>query len=285
MGIVFGQLVDDMNGAACEVKVAMSADEFQPSINEKVLLLVYLSIACFVLIYLYLVSWSLVSQRLAHRLRQRYFESLLRQDATFFDTRKAGEVSSRLSSDIQTVQSGTSEKVGVCIASTSFFLTAYIVGFIKDAQLAGILVSLVPAFLILGSIGAVYIQKFSGTMSDSLATASSVASEALTHVSVVQAFGAAPRLEKKFAQGIEAAEKAGIKKAIAAAAQAGALYFIAFSANALAFWLGSRKIADALSGKGGHTTVGTIYTVVFIIVDGKYPTPLRLCPKICAAVI
>jgi hypothetical protein len=56
---------------------------------------------------------------------------------------------------------------------------------------------------------------------------------------------------------------------MAAAVQAGLLYFIAFSASALGYWQGSRRVADSLEGKGS-ATIGEIYTVTFILLDGMY---------------
>lgn len=268
MGIIFGQLLDDLNTATCEAEEQGNAHEIQSTVDQKVLKLVYIAIASFVLIYIYVVTWAIFSRRLEKRLRDRYFQSILRQDAAFFDKRQAGEISSRLNTDIQAVQSGTSEKVGICIACTSFFLTAYIVAFIKNAKLAGMLVSLIPAFWILATLGSMFTSKFSARMSDSIAAASSIAQETLSHISVVQAFGAGPRLEAKFASRLMAAEQQGIKKAITAAVQAGFLYFIAYSANALAFFEGSREIVASVKKGGGGVTAGQVYTVIFLLVDG-----------------
>ncbi|KAK1751077.1 Leptomycin B resistance protein pmd1 [Echria macrotheca] len=267
MGIIFGQLVDDMNSATC---AAEQSDPFayEGAINDKVLQLVYIAIGAFCLIYIYVLSWSLVSQRLAQRLRARYIAALLRQPPAFFDARlAAGEVSSRLHGDMTAIQAGTSEKVGILIASTSFFVTAYIVAFIKEAKLAGMLISLIPAFLIMAFIGGFFMQKHGGAASDEIAAASSIASEALSHVTVVQAFGAAPKLEEKFAAHVAKARASGIKKSAAAAVQAGMLYFIAYSANALAFWQGSRMVVEAVLNPGSGSSVGQIYTVVFLLVD------------------
>jgi ABC-type multidrug transport system fused ATPase/permease subunit len=271
MGIIFGQLLDDLNSASCEIESNVDPDVVQSAVNDKVLKLVYIAIASFVLIYIYTVSWSIFSRRLEARLRNRYFKSLLRQDATFYDKRSAGELSSRLNADIQAVQSGTSEKVGICIACVSFFLTAYIVAFTRDAKLAGMLISLIPAFLLMAGIGSAYTQKFYTTMSTAIASASSIAQEALSHIAVVQAFGAGPRLEAKFASKMLTAQKEGVKKALAAAIQAGTLYFIAFSANALAFWQGSKRVVELIRSDGSSgSSVGEIYTVIFLLVDGKF---------------
>lgn len=270
MGIIFGQLVDELNTATCAVEGSSSSvdpKEVQASVDSKVLILTYAGIANFALIYIYTVTWSIFSRRLETRLRDRYFHMLLRQDATFYDSRQAGELATRLNADIQAVQSGTSEKVGVVLACTSFFLTSYIVAFTQNWKLACMLLSLIPAFLILAGIGSFFTQKYSTLMADAIASASSIAQESLSHIAVVQAFSAGPRLETKFASRMLDARKWGIRKALVAGAQAGMLYFIAYSANALAFWQGSVQIAAATHDDDSGVSVGKIYTVIFLLVD------------------
>lgn len=221
--------------------------------------------------YIHLVCWSMGGARLAQRLREQYFQNLLRQEPSFFDNLPSGEVSSRLNSDIQTIRSGTSEKVGICVSSVSFFVTAYVVAFIKDTKLAGILVSLLPAYFIMSIGGGWFIEKYSSRVSDCFAASSSIASEGLSNVAVVHAFNANERLEAKFTTHLRTARNEGMKKALATGIQAGLMYFIAYSANALAFWQGSRTIADSVANTnangGDGASVGSIFTVIFLLVD------------------
>ncbi|KAF2404840.1 P-loop containing nucleoside triphosphate hydrolase protein [Trichodelitschia bisporula] len=270
VAILFGQVIDDLNSSTCDNSAhalsAADAHAYQSDVNSKILLIVYLAIAQFACIYIHLTCWTLAGARLAQRLRERYLRSLLRQEVSFFDSMPAGEVSSRLNSEIQNIRNGTSEKVGLCISATSFFITAYVVAFIKDTILAAILISLVPAYFIMSFVGSHYIEKYSAAMSDHLASASAIASEALSHVPVVHAFSANARLEVKFAADLVLARKEGIKKAVATGVQCGFMYFIAYAANALAFWQGSKTIADAVRDDS-NASVGKVYTVIFVLVD------------------
>ncbi|OJI88949.1 hypothetical protein ASPTUDRAFT_182579 [Aspergillus tubingensis CBS 134.48] len=268
IAIVFGQLLDNFNDVTCtEENGGGSTSSDSDSINHEILLIVYLAIAQFVLIYGHLTCWTLYGARLTQRLRERYLKNLLRQEPSFFDNLPPGEVASRLSSDIQTIRSGTSEKVGITLASFSFFVTAYIVSFIKYWELAAILLSLIPAYLLMSFVGSHYIEKYSGLMSDYAASAASIASEALSNIVVVQAFGANARLEKKFAGALKSAETEGLKKATAVGIQSGILYFIAYSANGLAFWKGSHHIANSVRNGTGGVTVGATFTVIFVLIE------------------
>ncbi|KAJ5668855.1 hypothetical protein N7462_009925 [Penicillium macrosclerotiorum] len=270
LGIIFGQLIDDFNSESCASSTALSSEvqnEYQSEVNSKILYVLYLAIAQFGFMYIHLVCWSIGGARLAQRLREQYFCSLLRQEPSFFDNLPSGEVSSRLNGDIQTIRSGTSEKVGICISSVSFFVTAYVVAFIKDTKLAGILVSLLPAYFIMSIGGGWFIERYSSRLSDSFAAASSIASEGLSNVAVVHAFNANDRLESKFTTHLRTARNEGLKKALATGVQAGLMYFIAYSANALAFWQGSHTIANSVASNGDSASVGSIFTVIFLLVD------------------
>jgi ATP-binding cassette, subfamily B (MDR/TAP), member 1 len=276
IGIFFGQLLNDFNAVSClESESADSEAAYQRAVNDKILMIVYLAIAQFVAIYAHLLCWSLYGTRLAQRLRERYLQNLLRQEPSYFDSVPTGEVASRLSADIQTIRSGTSEKVGICLSSVSFFVTAYIVAFLKDRELAAMLVSLVPAYFLMSLVGSHYIEKYAGLMANYAATAAAIASEALSNVVVVQAFGANDRLEEKFSVALQASKREGLKKATAIGIQSGVLYFVAYAANGLAFWQGSKSIADAVGGNSAGPTVGSVFTVIFILVEGESGEQLR----------
>jgi ABC-type multidrug transport system fused ATPase/permease subunit len=267
MSIVFGQLVNGLNSATCEVDPS-SAASYQDGINSKILLIVYVGIAYFALIYIYTFCWNIFSERLAQRIRERYFSTILRQDTTFFDNMPAGEVSARITDEISVVQQGTNEKVGIVISSVSFFIAAYVVAFIKDPKLAGMLVSITPAYLIMALGGGYFVQKYVGRSIETMAMASSVALEAISNTLVVHAFSANARLEERFVEVLMPALSAGVWKSVAVALQAGLLYFIAFSANGLAFWQGSRQIASAVELNIDGITVGDTFTVILILIDG-----------------
>jgi len=270
MSIVFGQLVNGLNSATCEVSSEAEASAHQNDINSKILMIVYVGIAYFALIYIYTFCWNLSGERLAQRLREKYFGSILRQDATFFDNLPAGEVSSRITGEISVIQQGTNEKVGIVMNSVSFFIAAYVVAFIMEPKLAGMLVSLTPAYLIMAMGGGYFVQKYFGQSMKSTGEASSVALEAFSNTTLVHAFSANARLEESFVSKLSPSLKAGVLKSVAMAVQAGLLYFIAFSANALAFWQGSREIADAIQYDTSGVTVGAVFTVILILVDGTH---------------
>ncbi|RAH70507.1 ABC transporter ATP-binding protein [Aspergillus aculeatinus CBS 121060] len=265
LGIVLGQLINELNDVSC------SATTYDPSsVRTKVLYLIYITIFNFAAIYIYAACWALVSERLARRYRKGYFRSLIRQEAAFHDSLPSGQVISRLVSDIETVQSGTSEKVGIYIATLSYFITAYIVAFIKVPVVAGILIAIVPCFFAMSLVGGHFTSRYGNRVGKHVDRATSIASSSLSHPRIVHAFNAHRRLEELFSSNLYNARKDALKKAAVHAAQMGFLFFIVYSSNALAYWKGAHLIADYIDGIGSGVSLGAVYTVIFILIDASF---------------
>ena len=207
------------------------------------------------------------------RLRANYLQAVLRQEMAFFDVSKPGEIATRLSTDLLIIQTGTSEKCGIMLSSLSYFVTSFIVAFIKLPILAAQLLSLLPAFALISVIGSKYVGKFTTLTTSHLSHASSLATEALGNLAVVQAFNAEEKLTRIYAKHLEAARKSGLKKAVSASIMLGSLFFVGYSANSLAFYSGSRIIADRLRNNPDDSSgggVGAVYTVIFLLLDASF---------------
>ncbi|KAJ5717233.1 hypothetical protein N7488_002879 [Penicillium malachiteum] len=240
------------------------------TVRQEVLYVVYITIANFCFLYIHCSCWSYASERIVRRYRRRYFESIIKQETGYIESLPAGDVISRLVSDIEVLQSGTSEKVGIVISTISYFVTSYIVAFIKVPQIAGMLVSVVPCYFIMSYGGGYYIKKYTGRISGHVDAATSIASSSLSHLTLVHAFDSHERLEKLFADHLSGYRLDALKKALAHAVQLGLLYFIAYSSNALAFWEGSRLIANSVDSNGSGVSVGAVYTVIFVLIDASF---------------
>ncbi|KAF7593551.1 hypothetical protein BBP40_011279 [Aspergillus hancockii] len=265
LGIVLGQLINELNTVAC------SSTQYNPSsVRTKVLYLIYITIFNFVSIYIYATCWALVSERLARRYRKAYFQSLIRQEAAFHDSLPSGQIISRLVSDIETVQSGTSEKVGIYMATLSYFITAYIVALIKVPVIAGMLIAIVPCFFTMALVGGHLTSRYGSRVGKHIDLATSIASSSLCHLKIVHAFNAQQRLEELFSSHLSNSQKDALKKAVVHAAQMGMLFFVVYSSNALAYWKGAHLIADSIDGQNAGVSVGAVYTVIFILIDASF---------------
>ncbi|KAJ5526496.1 ABC transporter integral membrane type 1 [Penicillium frequentans] len=252
LGVVLGQLINELNDVSC------STAEYDPSsVRKKVLYLIYITIFNFASIYIHASCWGLVSERIARRYRKAYFRSVIRQEAAFHDTLPSGQVISRL-------------KVGIYVATISYFVTAYIVAFIKVPIIAGILIAVIPCFFAMAMIGGHLASKYGTRVGKHVDLATSIASSSLSHLKIVHAFNAHKRLEDLFSSHLIRSRHDAVKKAVVHAGQMGLLFFIVYSSNALAYWKGAHLIADSIDGLNSDVSVGAVYTVIFILIDATF---------------
>lgn len=123
LGIVLGDLVDNINTNSC-TEGPQSGSDLGSLVRKEIIYMVIIAVVNFISLFVHLSSWSWVGERLVRRLREQYFKSLLSQELEFFDSISTGEVTSRLSEDLEVIKTGTSEKVGICITSISYFVAA-----------------------------------------------------------------------------------------------------------------------------------------------------------------
>lgn len=111
--------------------------------------------------------------------------------------------------------------------------------------------------------GTKHVARFTKQASACTDKAASLAESSIRAVQIVQAFGLQEKLSEEHVHHLRAALKAGIKKSVAGAIMLGSVYFVAYAANALAFWYGDRL-------RDGSAEAGTIYAVVFLILDASF---------------
>ncbi|KAK0524693.1 hypothetical protein OC842_005753 [Tilletia horrida] len=205
----------------------------------------------FVFIYIYKCCWSCFGERLVRK--------PFRQDMAYLDQSRPGEVNSRLSTDLLTIQTGTNETCVIFISSLSYFITSYNIAFVKLPTLAAQPLALLPAF---------HGIQPSSTASSHLAHANCLGTEAFSDLPSVPAFAPSANLSYIYEKHLELAHKAGTLRAAIAALQMGSPLFVGYSANALAFFSGSRIISAQSDSSTG--TVGNVYTVIFLLLDASF---------------
>lgn len=252
IGVIFGHIINTF---------PPSKSQLATSIGE----LLGVGGAYFVVTAAYSICWGLTGERISRHIREALVERLLGLDQTYFDVQDPN-VTNLLTEKIEVIQMGTSEKVGIFIQSISYFVAAFIVGFILNAKLTGILfAAVVPLMTIIVMVGSHWVSKYSKKASEYAESASKVAESAISAVKVVQAFGMAPTLTNEHMKLLHSSASYALRKSAAAAVMLGAVYFTAYAANGLAFYEGSR-----IAKEDGGSKAGTVYAVVFLILDASF---------------
>jgi ATP-binding cassette subfamily B (MDR/TAP) protein 1 len=108
---------------------SLEKSAFDAALATKTLYLVYLAIGEYVLISISTFGFIHTGARITQALREQYLAAILRQNIAFFDTVGTGEVITQITTDLNLVQEGISEKVGFTMTGLATFVVAFAIGF------------------------------------------------------------------------------------------------------------------------------------------------------------
>ncbi|OAL75663.1 hypothetical protein A7D00_1263 [Trichophyton violaceum] len=145
-GLAVGSFADRSNGVT-------SIPELSAAVAKVCLYWVYLGIAMFFFIYITTVGFYYVGERVVMRLRYAYLRTILRQNIAFFDTLGAGDVTTRITSDMNLIQEGITSKVSMGLIAVATFCSAYTITYIQYWKLGLIMTSTVVVMLLTGTAG------------------------------------------------------------------------------------------------------------------------------------
>ncbi|ATB36038.1 ABC transporter permease [Cystobacter fuscus] len=196
--------------------------------------------------------FTTAGERVVTQLRQNLFASLMSQEVGFFDERKTGELTNRLSSDTTVLQNAVSVNISMALRNAAQAFGGIGLLFYTSPVLTALMLAIVPAV----AVGAVsYGRKVRGLSKesqDALAVANEVAEESLSGIRTVRSFAAERHEVERYQTATEHAYDVARRRAkqssffLAGASSAGYL------ASAVVLWYGGRMVLD------GRMTVGNL---------------------------
>jgi ATP-binding cassette subfamily B (MDR/TAP) protein 1 len=213
--------------------------------------------------YFQMCFWMLAGENQAKRVRQDFFKSVIRQDIGWFDTMSTGDLTNRLTADMNVIQEGISDKVGLMIQFTSTFVAGFVIAYIRGWQLALVLTGTLPVLAGMAMILGKILASGSSGEQNAYAEAGSIAQQVISSIKTVVAFGGESNEIKRYCEKLDKAEKFGIKKAIYNGIGIGSIQFVMFCVYALAFWYGSTLVPVTMSA-------GQVLNVIFAIIIGAF---------------
>ncbi|KNC98836.1 uncharacterized protein SPPG_05810 [Spizellomyces punctatus DAOM BR117] len=272
MTLIFAGLVD----AFTEYQRGVTQrDVFEGVLETHVLYFVYLAVGMFITSYLQMLCWDLSSNRQTNLIRTLYLTAILRQSRSFFDTHNAGELSSRLTSDMDLIQNGIGEKVGMFVQAFCTLIAALVIAFVQSWRVTLVLCGLFPLMGACNVICNRMAARYGIGALKAYAEANNVVEEALSSIRTVMSLGAEQRAVGDFTERLETAEHLGSRKAKAQGLGTGGVQLCMYLAYSIAFFYGSFLIV------GGELTPGRLVAVYFALVIGTMRMS-SIAPEIAA---
>ena len=208
--------------------------------------------------------FTTAGERVVARLRRDLYAAILSQEIAFFDERKTGELTSRLSSDTAVLQNGVSVNISMALRNVATAIGGIGLLFYTSPRLTLVMLAVVPPI----AFGAVTYGKRLRTLSrevqDALASSSDVAEESIAGMRTVRAFGAEPAEVARYGRAVDRSFDLAKRRI-----QLGAIFsmfasFLGFAAAALVLWYGGHLVLEGVMSVG-ELTAFLVYTILVAV--------------------
>lgn len=238
--------------------------DFTDDVNRLCLFYIYLAIAEFVAVYIATVGFTMAGERITQRIREAYLAAVLRQNIAYFESLKVGEVNTRLTADVNSIQDAITGKASATLTAVATFVSAVVICFVTSWRLSLVMLAAPTLIIASMSITATFMVKYTSQSLAAYAPAASIAEEAISSIRTVAAFGMQSRLVGQYKVHLETARDAGVKSGVALACMLGVMNAVIFWSYGLAFWQGSRWLMH------DKVSLSAILTILFAVIIGAF---------------
>ena len=195
---------------------------------------------------------SIIGERVLTDLRRAVFDHLMALDATFFDTHRVGELTSRLNGDVATIRHAIGSSLSLILRGTVTIVGALVLMAITSPYLTIAVIVVVPALIIPVIYLGRKLRHMSRRTQDALADMSAMATEALSSTKTIKAFNQEPYQSADFGRRSEASFKAEVDRLLARAGLIGGIIFMVAVCLVVMVWWGASSVFD------GKVTAGEL---------------------------
>jgi ATP-binding cassette subfamily B protein len=201
-----------------------------------------------------------LGERVVADVRSAVFAHLTTLSASFFDTAKIGELTSRLTADTTQIKSAVGSSVSVALRNVVLFAGSATMMVITSPKLSGFVLAAIPVIVLpLVAFGR-SVRRRSRTAQDTLADASAYAAELIGAIRTLQAFTNEPAAGARFSGAVERAYGAAIQSTKARATLTAIIIFLASASVVVILWVGAQNVI------AGSITPGTLGQFVLFAV-------------------
>jgi len=189
-------------------------------------------------------AFQLAGQRVVARLRIDLYRSIIRQDVSFFDMEKTGEISNRISADTEILQKAITTTISELLRNIVVVVGAMVILLVTSWKLTLVMLSVVPVI----TLGSIFygnkLKKMQAKFQDELAASVAIASESIGAIRTVRTFVREGRLFEDFTYAVIESYSWGSKIAVYWAIFQGAIFLISQGAIVLVVWYGATLIGE-----------------------------------------
>ena len=255
MGLVFPLVV----GRLVDSALVESAAGDTGTLNRIALLLFAVFAVQALFGYVRRYQLSAVGEGVVADLRTSLYAHLILLSVKFFESRKTGEITSRLTSDVAVVQATVSQSIAQVASQTLTLIGGVVLLLVISVKLSATVLVVLPLVIGAARFFGQRLERISTQFQDKVAEANAVAEESIAGIRVVQWFGAEGALTDRYRASIGESYQMALRRARLRALFEPAIQFSGFATISLVLWFGGRLVlADEMTG--GNLVSFLLYT-------------------------
>ena len=184
-----------------------------------------------------------VGERSLADLRQDTYARLLHLPVSFFATRRVGELSSRVASDLSRIQEALTGAIPSFLRQCVILVGGLALLAATSGRLTLVMLASVPPLVAAAAVFGRAVRRLSRDAQDRLAAANVIVEETLQGIAGVKAFTNEPFEEARYRTGIDAVVDAVLKGALYRGLFSAFVIFALFGSVVLVLWYGAKLVA------------------------------------------
>lgn len=199
-------------------------------------------------------------ERIIADLRRSLFGRVLTLDPAFFVRMRTGEVLSRITTDIQLIDTLMTTSISFALRNLLTMIGGMILLFVVSPKLMGLVLLVLPLLIVPLFLFGRVVRKLTVDSQDRFAEAVGFAGESVDAIETVQAFGREASAISRFGAAVEAAFGVSLKRIRARAWMTAMIITLMFGGVTLVLWLGAQDVI------AGRMTPGALLQFVLLSV-------------------
>ncbi len=256
LGLVFPRIMGTLVDSALQPALADGTSK----LDTIALLLLGIFFAQGAFSYLRIYFLSAMGEGVVADLRSHVYEHIMTLPVKFFDTRKTGEITSRLTSDVAVVQSTVSSSLASAISQAITLIGGLALMFVASVTLSAVVLSFLPVTIVAAAVFGRRLRRISTEYQDKVADANASAEEAIAANRVVKWFTAEESEIRRYVGKVQESYRVALRRARLRALFSPFVQFVGFGTIALVMWVGGRQVlSDTLTA--GELVTFLLYTL------------------------
>ena len=234
------------------------------------LVIIILFQAAFAITHNYILGF--IGHRVTADFRIELFSHIQSLSLRFFQSRRVGEILSRMSSDITVIQNALVSIPVAVLRQTITLLGALAIIFYLNWKLTGLILLVLPPLMLFARIFGKRLRNLSEKVQDKIAQALVVLEEVASSIKIVKSYAREPYEKKRFENEIESAFEQSVGKVRISSSFGPLILGLTFLVSTILIWYGGQQVMQ------GTTTPGELaaFFLYALIMAGPIGTFVKI---------